>query len=102
MIHLFLTIINNEFIWNECKIILDDVDRFDLILTSLTFTNEFNGTDKFLEHLPHPRFINLVSFVEIFHLQVGQYIKKMNLPEIAPFDLDFSTTGGVILVLEQN
>ena len=55
MIHLFLTIINNEFIWNESKIILDDADQFDLILTSLTFTSKFNGTDKFLEHLPYPR-----------------------------------------------
>ena len=28
--------------------------------------------------------------------------KKMNLPEIAPFDLGFSTPGGVIFILEQN
>ena len=76
MIHLFLTIINNEFIWNESKIILDDADQFDLILTSLTFTNEFNGTDKCLEHLPYPRYITPVSFFEIFHLQVGQNSKK--------------------------
>ena len=68
---------NNELKWNENEIHLDWI-----ILTNMTFTYKFDGKDIYTDHLHHLRYINPLSLVELFHLQVGQNSRKLNFPEL--------------------